>query len=45
MVLSGCRIRSNLTDENELHEDGTRRQYNRTKELKVGESKANPRRN
>src|SRR6266436_5771446 len=39
MVLSGCRIRSNLTDENEHHQGGTRRQYNRTKERKVGEPK------
>ena len=45
MVLSGCRIRSNLTDENERHQGGTRRQCNSNKERKVGESKANPHRN
>jgi hypothetical protein len=37
MVLSGCRIRSNLTDENERHQGGTRRQRHSTKERKVGE--------
>jgi hypothetical protein len=45
MVLSGCRIRSNLTDENERHQGGIRRQCHSTKKRKVGESKANPHRN
>jgi hypothetical protein len=34
MVLSGCRIRSNLTDENERHQGGTRRQCNSAIALK-----------
>src|SRR3984893_6778627 len=41
MVLSGCRICSNLTNENKHFGGGTRRQCKRTKERKAGESKAN----
>src|ERR1700730_13511883 len=41
MVLSGCRICSNLTNDNKHFEGGTRRQCKRTKERKAGESKAN----
>jgi hypothetical protein len=41
MVLSGCRICSNLTNDNKHFKGGTRRQCKRTKERKAGESKAN----
>src|SRR4249920_20361 len=44
MVLSGCRIRGNLTYENIHLEGGTHRRCSRTKEQQQsGESKANPR--
>src|ERR1700693_5148277 len=43
MVLSGCRICSNLTNETIQIGGGTHRQCKRTKERKIGEGKANPR--
>jgi transposase len=39
MVLSGCRIRSNLTNEDVHHEGGTRRRRNRTKNEKSAKAK------
>jgi hypothetical protein len=39
MVLSGCRIRSNLTNEDIHFEGGTRRQCNRIEERKSAKAK------
>ena len=42
MVLSGCRLCSNLPNEDIQLKGGTHRLYSRTKERKEAESKVNP---